>query len=88
MLLTANEVIQTFFKPLAEGNKNKITDTKLYRLAKLGKIPSLKLDGRVYFDEDTLRVWFRSESEVKSTPDVLNHYGRNRCGALRTISED
>lgn len=87
MILTAKEVIQIFFRPIIAGGKNKITDTKLYRLAKLGKIPSFKLDGRIYFDEDTLRNWFRSESAVKSTPDVVEHYGRNKYGTLRDIPE-
>lgn len=66
MLLTASGVIKAFFKRLdVTKGKNKITETKLYRLAKLGHIPPLKLYGRVCFDEDTLSEWFREQKHSK-----------------------
>lgn len=80
MLLTATEVIEVFFKRLNANGQNKITETKLYRLAKKGGIPSMKLDGRVYFDEDTLRDWFRQKCTVNTSTDVLQRYGRLKRG--------
>ena len=88
MLLTTSEVIKEFFSRKDGTGRGKITEDKLYRLAKRGEIPSLKLDGRVFFDEDTLREWIKEKSLVNSTTSVLEKYGRNQPGKIRVIPED
>ncbi len=87
MILNADEVVEIFFKSTKPGGDYKISTTKLYRLAKLGKIPSFKLDGRVFFDEDALREWFKSQCSTTSTPAVLDRYGRDRGSKMERISE-
>lgn len=72
-ILSAKEVVEIFFKPALPDGEYKISETKLYRLAKDGKIPSFKLDGRTFFDEGVLLEWFADESK---TPSVLERYGR------------
>jgi len=84
MLLTADELIEKFF-----GSSKKISTHKLFRLAKKGQIPSVKLDGRVFFPETEFSKWIAAEaSKCKTAPDVLEHYGRDKkYGRLRVINE-
>lgn len=77
MLLTAEELIEKFF-----GSSQKMSVHKLYRLAKKRAIPMVKLDGRVFFPEDSFREWIKSQTKVETNTGVLEHYGR-----LRVINE-
>lgn len=77
-ILSADEVVEVFFKPVMPGDKAKISVSKLYRLADEGKIPSFKLDGRTFFDEAALLDWFESESLTTCAPTVLEKYGRDK----------
>ena len=77
-ILSAPEVIEVFFKSVLPGKDCKISASKLYRLADEGKIPSLKLDGRTFFDETALLDWFETESFANCTPEVLEKYGREK----------
>ena len=86
-ILSADEVVEIFFKPVFPGGEYKISATKLYRLAKLGKIPSFKLDGRLFFDEAALLEWFQSESDKGYSVSVLKHYGRDCRPVIEPIPE-
>jgi hypothetical protein len=88
MILSADEVVEVFFKPLKPGGDYKISTTKLYRLAKLGKIPSFKLDGRVFFDEDTLKAWFNAKSQTPGTITDLDRYERDYNRKMKPLPED
>ena len=76
-ILSADEVVEVFFKPVLPEGEYKISATKLYRLAKEGRIPSFKLDGRTFFDEAVLLDWFEKESREGRVPVVLERYGRD-----------
>jgi hypothetical protein len=86
MIISAEEVVELFFKPVVPGIFPKISTTKIYRLAKKGKIPSFKLDGRIFFDEDAIRDWLKSKNKIESSTEVLQHYGRDR--KMRELPED
>lgn len=76
-LLTAEELIAEVF-----GSKTKMSPDKLYRLAKKQRIPSIRLDGMVFFPLSEFRAWVKAESKVSNTAIVLKNYGR-----LRAVSE-
>ena len=86
MLLTADEVIQRFFT-----TSSRMSAHKLYRLAKKRRIPSIKLDGRVFFPEEELKAWIATESRVQTSSAVLKVYGRDKASdsldRLRVINE-
>lgn len=73
MLLTAEELIERFF-----GSSKKMSVHKLYRLAKKNRIPSIKLDGRVFFPEDQFHAWINSQSQTETQVTVIEPYGRLR----------
>ena len=83
MLLTVDELIEKFF-----GSSKKMSADKVYRLAKQNKIPSVKMDGRVFFPEEKFSAWINDQSQVDTTPIVVEHYGRDKQrGRLRVIRE-
>ena len=77
-LLTADEIIAKYF-----GNSRKISTDKLYRLAKKGEFPSLKLDGRVFFPDNEIEEWIRRKTKI------LEPYGRSQknTNGIRVVNE-
>ncbi|WP_312560903.1 helix-turn-helix domain-containing protein [Anaerospora sp.] len=76
-LLTAEETVEKIF-----GGNDRMSRDKLYRLANKKRIPAIKLDGRWFFPLSEIRAWIKVQSQIETTAEVLEPYGR-----LRAVSE-
>lgn len=70
-MLTAKQLSEKYFG----GN---ISEAKLYRLAKKGGIPAVKLDGSWFYPLSVIQEWIKSESKVTVSPKTLSRYGHIR----------
>ena len=70
MMLTVKTVIRDYFTD--ETGKALISADKLYRLAKKGEIPALRLEGRWYFSKEALDRWKRCDDFFKGKVNAKN----------------